>query len=162
MVTSRVQQGFTYLAMLLGVAILGATLALTGMTWQTVVQREKETELLFVGEEFRRAIQQYYSAHGRYPRQIADLLKDPSYPVTKRYLRKLYFDPITVTKEWGIVRAPDGGIMGIYSSSSEAPIKTSGFASKEVDFEGKAHYSEWQFVVLPPGAANNIPSNTQK
>jgi type II secretory pathway pseudopilin PulG len=157
MVTSQVQRGFTYLAMLLGVAILGATLALTGITWRTVVQREKEAELLFVGEEFRRAIRQYYSAHGRYPGQIADLLKDPSYLGTRRYLRKLYFDPITATKEWGIMRASDGGIMGIYSPSNESPIKTSGFASTESDFESKTHYSEWRFVVLPPGAPQQQP-----
>lgn len=83
------QKGFTYLAMLLGVAMLGATLALTGMAWQTVAQREKEADLLFVGGEFRRAIKQYYAFSGQYPRQISDLLKDPRFPGIRRYLRKL-------------------------------------------------------------------------
>jgi len=157
MVTVSRQQGFTYLAMLLGVAMIGATLALTGMAWQTVVQREKEAELLFVGGEFRRAIKQYYASYGQYPRQIADLLKDPRFPGMRRFLRKLYFDPITGKKEWGLVSAPDGGIMGVYSSSGDAPLKTSGFASAEIDFEGKVHYSEWQFVALPRNSANKLP-----
>ena len=155
MVTARRQQGFTYLAVLLVVAMLGATLALTGMVWQTVVQREKEAELLFVGGEFRRAIRQYHAGSGQYPRQLADLLKDPRFPGTRRYLRKLYFDPITGKKDWGLVRAPNGGIMGVFSSSNDAPLKTAGFALAERDFEGKVRYSEWQFVVLPPGAATN-------
>ena len=98
---------------------MGVTLALTGVTWQTVVQREKETDLLFVGGEFRRAIQKYYADHGLYPRQLADLLKDPSFPGTRRYLRKIYFDPITGKKEWGVLRTPDGSIMGIFSTSDE-------------------------------------------
>ena len=157
MVTDRHQQGFTYLAVLLGVAMMGATLALTGMAWQTVVQREKEVELLFVGGEFRRAIKQYYGGSGQYPRQLADLLQDPRYPDMRRYLRKLYFDPITGKNEWGLVRAPDGGIMGVFSPSDEAPLKTAGFALANQDFEGKVHYSEWQFIVPPPAAANKPP-----
>lgn len=160
--TARHQLGFTYLAMLLGVAMMGATLALTGMAWQTVVQREKETELLFVGGEFRRAIKQYFAGSGQYPRQLADLLKDPRNPSIRRYLRKLYFDPITGKNEWGLVRASDGGIMGVFSLSDEAPLKTAGFAFAERDFEGKVHYSEWQFVVLPPRAANNPSNNPPK
>jgi type II secretory pathway pseudopilin PulG len=162
MVTPRIQQGFTYLAMLLGVAIMGATLALTGVTWQTVVQREKETDLLFVGGEFRRAIQKYYADHRLYPRQLADLLKDPSFPGTRRYLRKIYYDPVTGKKEWGILRTPDGSIMGIFSISDDAPLKTAGFALADLDFEGKGRYSDWQFVFLPPGAANTLPANPPK
>lgn len=152
MVTDRHQQGFTYLAVLLGVAVMGATLALTGMTWRTVVQRDKEAELLFVGGEFRRAIKQYYGGSGQFPRQLADLLQDPRSPGARRYLRKLYFDPVTGKNDWGLVRAPDGGIMGVFSSSEDTPLKTAGFALADQDFEGKAHYSEWQFIAAPPAA----------
>jgi len=157
MVTVRLQWGFTYLAMLLGVAMMGATLALTGMAWQTVVQREKEAELLFIGGEFRRAINKYYGASGLYPRQLADLIRDPRSPGVRRYLRKLYFDPITGKFDWVLVRAPDGGIMGVFSPSEEAPLKTAGFALADQDFEGKAHYSDWQFVVPPPNATTTPP-----
>lgn len=155
--TARQQQGFTYLAMLIGVAMMGATLALTGTVWQTVVLREKEAELLFAGGEFRRAIKQYQAGSGQYPRQLADLLKDPRFPGARRYLRKIYFDPITGKKEWGLVRAPDGGIMGVFSPSNDTPLKQAGFALAERDFESKIHYSEWQFIVPPPGAVNNLP-----
>lgn len=153
MVTVRHQQGFTYLAVLLGVAVMGATLALTGMAWQTVVQRDRESELLFVGDEFRRAIKQYHGGSGQYPRQLGDLLQDPRFPGARRYLRKLYLDPITGKFDWVPVRAPDGGIMGVFSPSEDAPLKTAGFALADRDFEGKARYSDWQFIVLPPAAA---------
>ena len=35
---------------------MGVALAGTGMVWHTQVRREKERELLFVGNQFRRAI----------------------------------------------------------------------------------------------------------
>jgi len=154
---ARHQRGFTYLAVLLVVAMMGATLALTGMVWHTVVQREKEAELLFVGGEFRRAIRQYHTGAGQYPRQLSDLLKDPRFPGVRRYLRKIYFDPITGKNEWGLVRSPDGSIMGVFSTSSDEPLKKAGFALADRDFEGKAHYSEWQFVVAPPSSPGNPP-----
>lgn len=143
------QQGFTYLIVLLVIAIMGATLALTGTVWHTAVRREKETQLLFVGGEFRRAIQQYYQAGGQYPKKLEDLLKDPRQPHMVRYLRKIYVDPLTGTTEWGLVRGPNNGIIAVYSFSSDAPFKTAGFSLADRDFEGKTKYSEWQFVALP-------------
>ena len=56
------QLGLAYLALLIVVAAMGATLAATGTVWHQVQQREKERELLFVGERYRRAIQQYYES----------------------------------------------------------------------------------------------------
>lgn len=143
------EEGFTYLVVLLAIALMGAALALTGTVWHTEVRREKETELLFIGGEFRRALKQYYQAGGQYPKRLEDLLKDTRQPVTVRYLRKIYTDPITGKKDWGFVRGPDNGIIAVYSSSGDAPLKTAGFTLADKDFEGKTKYSEWQFVALP-------------
>ena len=148
----RLEQGFTYLVVLLTIAILGATLALTGTVWHTAVQREKETQLLFVGSEFRRAIRQYYQAGGQYPNKLEDLLKDPRQPNTVRYLRKIYADPVTGTTEWGVVRGPNNGIIAVHSLSNDSPLKTAGFSLADRDFEGKTKYSEWQFMGLPAAA----------
>ena len=146
------EKGFTYLVVLLAIAIMGATLALTGTVWHTEVTREKEAELLFIGGEFRRAIKQYYQAGGQYPKRLEELLKDPRQPATVRYLRKIYLDPITGKKDWGFVRGPDNGIIGMHSISKDTPLKTAGFALADKDFEGKTKYSEWQFVALPAAA----------
>ena len=143
------QKGYTYLVVLFAVAIMGATLALTGTVWHTELRREKEAELLYVGGEFRRAIKLYFQAGGQYPKKLEDLLKDPRQPATVRYLRKIYLDPITGKNDWGVVLGPNNGIIAVYSLSKDLPLKTTGFALADKDFESKTQYSEWQFVALP-------------
>lgn len=145
------QHGFTYLTILFVVAILGGGLALAGEVWHTATQREKEAELIFVGREYRKAIERYYLAGQRvYPRNLDDLLKDPRRGDTQRYLRKRYPDPITGKAEWGLVKAPDGGIMGVHSLSTDAPLKVANFRASEKGFDNREKYADWQFVYLPP------------
>ena len=143
--------GFTYLTVLFVVAIMGAGLALVGEVWHTAAVREKEAELLFVGYQYRKAIERYYlSGPRQYPRSLADLLRDPRKPGTERYLRQLYPDPITGKAEWGLVKAPDGGVMGVHSLSDGKPFKTASFRPRDAVFEGAAKYSDWNFVYTPP------------
>jgi type II secretory pathway pseudopilin PulG len=144
----RAQRGFTYLGVLFTVAILGGGLALTGEVWDTQAKREKEVELLFVGHQYRKAIERYYLSgpQRRYPPALEDLLKDPRRPGAERYLRKLYPDPITGKNEWGLIKAPDGGIWGVYSVSTEKPIKVAGFKLQDAGFERAQTYADWKFI----------------
>ena len=50
------QRGFTYLAVLFAVAILGAVLGASAVVWHAQAQRDKEQELLFIGHAYRQAI----------------------------------------------------------------------------------------------------------
>lgn len=151
--------GFTYLAVLFVVAIMGAGLALVGVVWHTAAVREREAELLYAGNQYRKAIERYYlSGPRRYPSSLSDLLKDPRKPGTERYLRRLYPDPFT-GKDWGIVNAPDGGIMGVYSLSEDKPFKSANFRPRDAAFEGAAKYSDWKFVhTLPAQPAAPKPA----
>lgn len=134
------------------VAILLGGLALVGETWETSARREKETELLFIGNQYRRAIGLFYEATPgvvkRYPREFGDLLKDPRQPSTQRYLRKLFPDPVT-GKEWAPIRGADGGIQGVSSHSEEIPLKIAGFRVRDASFEGAQKYSDWKFIHTP-------------
>ena len=158
----RRAQGFTYLTVLFMVAIMAGGLALVGEVWSTSNAREREAELLHVGNEYRKAIERYYllGPQRQYPKSLADLLKDPRQPGTVRYLRKLYPDPITGKEEWGLVKSADGGFAGVYSLSEASPLKSGGFAARDASFEGKSKYSEWQFVFAPaqPAAAKPKPA----
>ena len=148
------QKGFTYLTVLFVVAMMAGGLALAGEVWHTSAMREKEADLLHVGNEYRKAIERYYvSGPKQYPKSLADLVKDPRQPGTVRHLRRLYPDPITGKDEWGLVKSNDGGIAGVYSTSEAAPLKTGGFAVRDASFEGKTKYSDWQFVYAPQAAA---------
>ena len=139
--------GFTYLTILFVVAFMGIGLAVAGQVWHTQAMRNREADLLYAGNQYRLAIQRYYlSGPRQYPRALDDLLRDPRQPGTVRYLRKLYFDPVTGKTEWGIVKAPDGGVMGVYSTSGDKPIKTGGFAVANAAFESAEKYSDWKFV----------------
>lgn len=166
MAFARRQSGFTYLAALALVAVMGILLAATGIMWHTAQRREKERELLFAGDQFRKAIGLYYERTPgglkQYPKSLDDLLKDARQPVTQRYLRKIYSDPITRGKNWGLVEAPGGGIMGVYSRSEEAPLKTAGFKLADKDFEGKSQYSDWKFVDIPRPAQPQKPATQQQ
>ena len=142
--------GFTYMTVLFAIAILAGGLALIGEVWHTSAMREKEVQLLQVGDEYRRAIERYYLSGPRlYPRELTDLIRDPRQPGVVRHLRKLYPDPITGANEWGLVKAADGGIAGVYSLSEAAPLKVAGFAVRDAAFEGKTKYADWQFAFAP-------------
>jgi type II secretory pathway pseudopilin PulG len=147
-------RGFTFLGLLIIVAIMGVGLLAVGEVWHSARQREKEQELLFVGNQFRRAISSYYrhapaaNKQQPYPTTLEDLLKDPRYPSTQRYLRKIYPDPISGSADWGVV-TKNGGIYGVYSLSEEAPIKQGNFRPSENAFEGKTKYSDWLFIYEP-------------
>ena len=142
------------------VAIIAAGLALTGQVWQTSASREREAELLFVGNQYRKAIERYYlqGPQRQYPRSLEDLLKDPRQPGTVRYLRRLYLDPIT-EKEFVLVKAPDGGILGVQSESEAAPMKTANFKLRDRTFDGAQKYSDWKFIFQP--AAGKAPAQAK-
>jgi type II secretory pathway pseudopilin PulG len=163
----RGARGFTYIMILLAMALIGATLASAGVIWHTVQQRERERELLYVGNQIRLAIGRYYAAGPggarQFPQSLQDLLRDPRSPGVTRYLRKIYYDPITGTPEWGLIKTPGSNrIMGVYSLSEERPLKQANFDLFDREFEGKEKYSQWTFVYQPgkmPLPANTLPGN---
>jgi hypothetical protein len=85
----------------------------------------------------------------RFPQTLDDLLQDKRHPMPQRHLRRIYADPITGKREWGLIGGPGGSIMGVYSLSDAAPIKSGGFAPAETVFAGAASYSAWQFIYHP-------------
>jgi len=72
-VNSR-EAGFTYLTVLFAVAFMGLGLALAGEVWQTALARDREIELLYAGNQYRRAIERYYVSG---PRQFPGTLRGP-------------------------------------------------------------------------------------
>jgi type II secretory pathway pseudopilin PulG len=148
------QKGFTYLALMITVAVGGAVLASIGELTSHAMQRDKEADLLFVGQQYRQAIAAYYerSPGGakRFPQKLDDLLQDKRYPNVQRYLRRPYPDPITGKTDWGLVEAPGGGIMGVYSLSDAPPVKSGGFFKRDESFNEALRYADWKFFYAAP------------
>lgn len=145
------QQGLVLLTVLLFVFL--TTLAAGSMVqmYQTQTQREKEEELLFVGDQYRRAIASYYNTMPAgsvraLPTSLEALLNDQRFATPVQHLRRPYPDPMTGSTDWGLVQEA-GGITGIYSLSGRPVLKTSGFLSPYKEFEGKSSYSDWKFVL---------------
>jgi type II secretory pathway pseudopilin PulG len=164
---ARQQRGFTYMLVLFLVAFLGAGLAVASDVWSTAKQRQRELDLLFNGDALRLAIASYYKnspgAFKQYPPQLEDLIKDPRFPDTRRHLRQLYPDPFSGTTDWVLIKAPQGGIMGVASASEAAPLKRTNFRGPDHVFEDQAknlkeklRYRDWEFIYNPALRENGL------
>lgn len=146
------ERGFTYLWLLMLIAILGWSFALVGTLASTAARREQERRLIATGHEFRNAIGRYYeSAAGgvnEYPASLEDLLRDDRFPGLHRHLRRIFVDPITDHPEWVLVRV-NGRIVGIHTTSTRAAIKQANFDADDRAFEGQESLDEWIFTYPP-------------
>ncbi|MDX2478710.1 MAG: type II secretion system protein [Desulfuromusa sp.] len=159
------QRGAVLLMVLVSVTLLGLLSGIAGSSWQTIVQRAKEADLLWKGNQIRQAIGSYYTtsraqgaAPKAFPSELDSLLKDPRFLETKRHLRRLYPDPMT-GEDWGLIMAPGGRIIGVKSSSDKEPFKQDDFAAENKSFAGQQRYSDWQFIYQPEkkAQAENSP-----
>lgn len=171
---TRPQGGFTYIGLLLFVAITGAALAALGQAWTAAVQREKERELEFRGHEIASAIQSYRLASParegqppQYPRSLDDLLVDARQLKPRHHLRRLYPDPLTGKADWVLIPDPANPLAfhGL-RSRSEQPL----MRRQRPDGTPLLKASEWVFLAqdgapvapaqgasAPAGKASGIP-----
>ncbi len=166
------KNGFALSFVVITLLFVGIGMASVGKIWSKIIQREKEEELLFRGDQIRKAIESYYydSKNCRhpnmYPSSLEDLLKDKRCLSVQRHLRKLYKDPMTIDGEWELIPVtPEGEvkgspffglekgtgirIKGVRSKSEKEPLKKSGFPDVYKNFEGKMRYKDWEFIFTP-------------
>jgi type II secretory pathway pseudopilin PulG len=89
--------GYAMAALLVALGVMAVAMTVALPTWRQMVQREKEDELIFRGQQYVRAIslfQRKYAAS--FPPNIDTL-------VTQRFLRKKYKDPMTADGEFQIL-----------------------------------------------------------
>jgi len=163
-------------ALLVSLAVIGIIVGMAMPVWRTVVQREREEELIFRGRQYARAIQLFQRKYANaYPPNV-DLL------VEQKFLRKKYKDPVSKDGDFQILyqstlaRRP-GGVGTQAGVSAMNPTETGqrgaaagssvgteaaagpqggvvGVASKNKGqsirvYNGRSVYSEWQFVWVP-------------
>jgi hypothetical protein len=122
-------------------------LTVASRVWTTTEQRERETQLLFIGHAYRMAIASYFVTGHQFPHTLQDLVQDDRFPIPKRHLRRLYPDPVTGKADWSLILTPSGqGIMGVASSSQATPRKRDGFDLIDQVFKGADCYCLWRFV----------------
>lgn len=146
------QYGFTYVMILVAVVVTGIFAEVATFYASRSRQMDREAELLFRGTAYRNAIKSYYES-GKpiktYPKSLNDLVKDPR-SAHKSHLREPYPDPFGKGNgDWRILRASDGGISGVSSQSTEAPLKTGSFRQGYEKFESAISYADWVFEYVP-------------
>jgi len=146
-----------YLALLLGVALIGGLSAVGLKVAQTIQLRSAEAELVAIGVEFRNALQSYadVTPNGmpNTPENLSELLRDARSPGIQRHLRRIYHDPLTGKAEWGIVRGPDRRIVGIHSLSQGETLKRENFPGELAYLSGAKAYKDWIFSITVPQLA---------
>lgn len=162
----RKQAGVAYIGLLLMIAIIGIVAGTAADVYQQTRQRSRETELMWIGNQYRKAIASYVAASPggvqTYPKQLDELLLDPRFPGARRHLRRIYPDPMTGKADWELIIAPQGGIAGVKSRSTLTPLKQAGFRPQDAHFEGRASYSEWEFTTIPGAKAGSTPPQPPK
>jgi type II secretory pathway pseudopilin PulG len=154
--------GYTYLYVMFLVVVMGLASTVATRQWKTEIRREREAELLFRGDQIRQAIGLYYltarAGFNAYPRSLDDLVKDPNSSATRRYLRKLYKDPIT-GKDFELIKEGDY-VKGVRSSSTATPTKKGNFPKEYEEFATKSSYRDWVFEYKPQGFSGVIKSKS--
>ncbi|OFW01028.1 MAG: hypothetical protein A3I61_12760 [Acidobacteria bacterium RIFCSPLOWO2_02_FULL_68_18] len=83
-------RGYAMAALLVALSVMGIMMGMALPAWRTWMQREREAELVFRGEQYAQAITLFSRRTGGFPTSF-DTLRDG------RYIRKLYKDPMTNT-----------------------------------------------------------------
>ena len=116
---------------MLALAVGAAGLAALGERASTAVQREREAELMFRGQQITAAIAAYRAATSgadshlpvALPVALADLLEDRRSQRPVHHLRQLYADPFTGQPDWILLTTEDGRIAGVRSRSDALALR---------------------------------------
>lgn len=132
------------------IALMGMAAAMASAVWSTTQRRDNERELVFAGRQFATAIEGYRrrstDAARLYPRSLQELLLDDRGGQVHHHLRRIFADPLTGGHEWGLIRLPDGGIIGVHSLSERVPFDR-GFVMADFAVpKGSRSYQDWRFV----------------
>jgi len=90
---------------MMAVFVIALSFLVAMPVWQTELQREKEEELIFRGQQYAEAVRLYVQKNpGRYPASLKELLD-------KKFLRRPFKDPFDREGQWNVilVSAQSGG-----------------------------------------------------
>jgi type II secretory pathway pseudopilin PulG len=100
----RRESGFVLLLVFLMAAVIAISLYMEIPRIAFEAQRQKEQLLIERGEQYKRAIQVFYTTNKRYPARIEELESLNN----RRFLRRRYIDPMTGKDEWRLVHIQNG------------------------------------------------------
>jgi type II secretory pathway pseudopilin PulG len=169
-------------ALLAMMVVMAIIMSMALPAWRTAAQREKETELVFRGEQYAHAIALFQRKYANtFPPNIDVLLNE-------HFLRKKYKDPMTTDGEFQLIYAnqqasgqPSAGGTGVVPTQGQAqprpttvvgggtPVAQGGIigvASKSTAdafrvYNGHTKYNEWVFVATQASNRVGAPNGSQ-
>jgi len=151
-------RGYALLMALLAIVVVALSTSVALQHAAIQAQRERELQLLFVGAQYRGALERYYlespGAAKQYPVRLEDLLEDRRWPQPRHHLRQLYSDPFSGKPDWQLI-VRQGRIVGVASSSEVAPLKRVGFTPQESAFAAARRHADWRFIADPVAPASS-------
>jgi len=144
------EKGYTLAALMVIVGVICVLVAVALPLWSRIITREREEELIFRGEAYRKAIVRFWRKNGRLPFTLDEL-------VSSKALRRLYPDPMTKDGKWDVIYyTPTGLIRGVEDKSPLQSKGIIGVASRSKKrsvriYKGKNHYNEWIFIAAETG-----------
>ena len=146
-------KGFAYVALLASMTVIALLLSSVSVNQSHQAKRERETQLLFIGEQFRNSLASYYlvsqQENDRFPKTLSQLLVDNRALKPRHHLRQIYRDPITQSYHWGLVLNTNKQIIGVYSLSNELLLKSKLPEFAVLVSDGQATYSDLKFIYQP-------------
>ena len=137
-------------AALVLLAAMAASASVVAVRWADEAQREREQELLRIGNEIAGALAAYAKDSAgstrSHPQELEMLLEDRRAFGTRRFLRRIEPDPMTGKSQWGLIRAEDGGIAGVFSLGEGRPFLRAPRALPCVDLPVADRYADWKFA----------------
>ena len=145
----RAQQGYMLVLALIALASFAAGASVVTARWADEMQREREQELLRIGNEIAGALAAYAKDSAgstrSHPQSLDTLLEDRRALGLVRYLRRIEPDPFTGRADWGLIRAADGGVAGVFSHGDARPFLRVPRKLPHVDLPVAERYADWQF-----------------
>jgi type II secretory pathway pseudopilin PulG len=160
---AKASRGYAMAALLVAMSVMALLLSVALPAWSHMIRREKEEELIFRGNQYARAINQYQRKYANASPQNLDVL------IKERFLRKKFKDPLSPEKDGefqllylqnqnaasrGTGAGPAGRVGGGSIGPSMGPSRSGpivGVTSKNTGlsiraFKGKTRYNEWEFI----------------
>ena len=94
--------GYAMAALLVGISVMSVLMSMALPVWSHMVKREKEAELIWRGEQYKRAIMLFQRKYANTFPPTLDVLLE------QKFLRKKYKDPIT-NDDFQLLPASGGG-----------------------------------------------------
>jgi type II secretory pathway pseudopilin PulG len=141
------RSGYVLIMLLFLITAMAIGLMVAVPVWQTQIQREKEAELIFRGNQYVEAVRIFQlKKPGTFPRSLDDLIKE-------KCIRRLYKDPMNPDGDWNIVLLPEVVVGGsIQRGPDGRPLRP---------VQGRGAAFSVQRILVAPGSALSSIRNAQ-